>query len=140
MRGGVRCGELMDITELFISAYADGIWKDSELQGFVSDIEKHFSIEFDKSAGEEWIRLYYNSRLFGMLHTKVKIAFCTSLNSEIDLSNRISVIKASSFEDAVYSIDIETISNKCPELHWHAVKEAVDPCHFSLKELYYATV
>lgn len=133
-------GELMDITELFISAYANGIWKDSELQGFISDIEKHFSIEFDKSAGEEWIRIYYNSCLFGMLHTKVKIAFCTPLNSEIDLSNRISVIKVSSFDDAVYSIDINAISDKCPALNWHAVKEAVDPCHFCLKELYYATV
>lgn len=130
----------MDITEQFISAYANGIWKDSELQGFVSDIEKHFSIEFDKSAGEEWIRLYYNSRVFGMLHTKIKIAFCTPLISKMGLSNSISVIKVSSFNDAVYSIDINAISDKCPALHWHAVKEAVDPCHFSLIELYYATV
>lgn len=133
-------GELMDITELFISAYTIGIWKDSEFQDFILEIEKHFSIEYDKSAGEEWILLYYNSCLFGMLHTKVKIAFCTPLISKIDLSNSITVIKVSSFDDAVYSIDIDTISNKCPELHWHAVKEAVDPCHFSLMELYYATV
>lgn len=133
-------GELMDITEMFINTYADGIWKDSELQGFILEIEKRFAIEYDKSAGEEWIRLYYNSRLFGMLHTKIKIAFCMAIISKIDLSNSISVIKVSSFNDAVYSIDINAISDKCPALHWHAVKEAVDPCHFSLMELYYATV
>ncbi len=130
---------MRDITKYFMQAKELGLFTLPQLKETINEISSLLpdcTVDWDDGAGEEWARFYNTSRLFCMLHTKIKIAF-----SVVDLPDiKAKVISVNSFTDNNLSIDLDEIRDKCRELSWYASADAVDPLCFDLHDLYYATV
>lgn len=134
--------KLKDLTADFIKAGSKGSWNGHDIDIVLDKVLLKYSslkIDWDKGAGEEWIRLYDDKYgIVCMMHCKIKIIFA----KKIDLSflNNVTVIKVSDFNAAEWKIDLNVIAESCPGLCWDASPNAVDPVGFSLLDLYFASV
>ena len=139
---------MKDLNELFIKAKAHKTFNtEEEIDEVINCIlqnDNTICLDWDKGAGEDWIRFYrQQSGVICMLHKRIGIAFVRTkeLNEKIqDELSKLYLVNVDSYNLEEWCIDTELLENATPEVTWHASPNAVDVENISLNDLYYATV
>lgn len=130
---------MRDITEDFVQAKKIGLLTLPELTEVIDVISGLFPkcvLDWDREAGEEWARFCGSNGIICMIHTKLKI-----VSSTLEIPHiKAVLILVDNFYEPIWSINLNEIRCKCPELCWKACAEAVNSQCFNLHDLYYATV
>ena len=80
----------------------------------------------------------------GIVSVDVPIAFVTEeFARELKALNQswgMKVLSVEDFDKAEWHVDLEILRDTFPCLIWHVSADEVDPKHFSIEDLWYATI
>lgn len=139
---------MRDLTAIFEAAKEKCVFlNQNAFFDFLKDIlptNGELYLDWDYESGENWARIVHPN--YGIVYTissKIGIAFVDmdylQKTSPI-LNSKCEVVIISDPDEECWFIDLAALKQKIPEVIWHASTDAVDPDHFSLSELFYATM
>lgn len=139
---------MRELSCIFTNAKETRIFRDdSEIAEIINAIlhsDKTVHLDWDKEAGEDWIRFYrQESGLICMIHRRIGIAFVRLSNSGTLLTRclrDIYIVEVESFSLDEWCIDLSYLYEYISEIHWNASPYAINTDRMSLSDLYYATV
>lgn len=106
--------------------------------------DKTLKIDWDDGAGEEWAR--FSDQTDGtvcMINSKIRVAFVRSKYRLPNIQHLLcdyEVVLTEDFCSDEWTIDLDKLKHEIPEIYWHTSEDAVNINHFSLDDLYFATV
>lgn len=135
------------LNSILISARNKKIFNNDEIEELINGILKFdetICLDWDKEAGEEWIRLFRKENgMLCMLHRKIGIAFVRLFESDVIIKQMLSTIYVVDVEDynlEEWQIDLKMLREFTPEISWNVSPHAVNTENMSLNDLYFATV
>ena len=138
---------MKELNSILISARNKKIFNNDEIEELINSIlqfDKTICLDWDKEAGEEWVRLFRQENgIMCMLHRKIGIAFVRLLESDIIIKQMLSKIYVVDVEDynlEEWQIDLKMLREYTPEISWNVSPYAVNTENMSLNDLYFATV
>lgn len=122
-------------------------WSKEKLILFIKRWEKEDNtlwFDCDFEAGEQWVRVFKDDRMFGLLGVDLPILFldtlCEGGNRNCDFFEDVHVVKDSDFDADIWKIDLDILKKAFPLIVWNASPDAVNPECMSINDFWYATV
>jgi hypothetical protein len=98
----------------------------------------------DVEAGEQWVRVFKDNCMFGLLGVDFPILFLDTLsedgNRNYNFFEDVHVVKERDFDADIWKIDLEILKKALPGIVWNASQDAVNPERMSINDFWYATV
>lgn len=139
---------MKDLNSILLAAKNKKMFHDnSELNELINSllhIDNTLCLDWDRGAGEEWIRLFRrDSGMICMLHSKIGIAFVRFQETDGLLMKELEhlyLVEVDDYSSNEWKIDLTMLLKFIPEISWNVSQYSVDTEKMSLYDLYFATV